>query len=206
MQKVEPEATLFVVDDDAAVAAALVELGEMIGLNTETFASAQEFLDAVDETRPGCLVLDVRMRGMSGIQLQKRLTERQIELPTIVISGHADVRMAVEAMRAGAVTFLEKPFRMQELIDHIHEAVERDSANRRQRELRAAAKQRLSALTAKEREVFDLVAAGNTNAEIAAELGLSSRAIEDRRARVMKKLQLDSLAEVIELSKSLTKT
>ncbi len=201
----EPETTLFVVDDDSAVAAAVSELGEMIGLNTESFAFAQDFLDAFDETRPGCLVLDVRMRGMSGIQLQKWLTERQIDIPTIVISGHADVRMAVEAMRAGAVTFLEKPFRMQELIDHIHEAVERDNANRRRREIQAAAKQRLSVLTDKEREVFDLVAAGNTNAEIAEELGLSSRAIEDRRARLLKKLQLESLAEVIELSKTVTK-
>lgn len=178
----------------------------MIGIKVESFASAQDFLDAFDETRPGCLVLDVRLRGMSGIQLQKWLTERQINIPTIVISGYADVRTVVEAMRAGAITFLEKPFRMQELIDHIHEAVERDNANRRQRDIQAAAEKRLSALTAKEREVFDLVAVGKTNSEIAAELRLSSRAVEDRRAKVMKKLQLESLAEVIELSRAVTKT
>jgi FixJ family two-component response regulator len=193
------EPTVFLVDDDPMIVAALKDLVEMLGLNCSCFHSATEFLEAYHPTGPGCLVLDVRMPGMSGLELQKELTARGFELPTIVITGFADVRIAVEAMKAGAVEFLEKPFRTQELCDHIQKVMKLAVAGWEHRQQRAEVERHLSALTGAEKQVLGLIVAGKTNRLMAAELDLSVRTIEDRRARLMRKLGVRSRAELIEL-------
>ena len=194
------EATVFIVDDDPAVTRSLTQLVELIDLKAEAFLSADEFLQAYKSTGPACLVLDVRMPGMSGLELQKEMTNRGIDLPTIIITAHGEVRMVVEAMKAGAMEFLEKPFRTQELCDHIQTAVRLDGRRWRRKREREKVDGRLAELTSAEREVMDLVVAGKTNKMIAEGLGLSVRAIEDRRARLMKKLGVNSRAELLELA------
>jgi len=193
------EPTVFLVDDDPMIVAALKDLVGLLGLNCRSFHSAAEFLEAYRPSGPGCLVLDVRMPGMSGLELQKELTARGIDLPTIVITGFADVRIAVEAMKAGAVEFLEKPFRTQELCDHIQKAIKLAVARWEQRQQRAEVERQLSALTRAEKQVLALIVAGKTNRLMATELDLSVRTIEDRRARLMRKLGVRSRAELIEL-------
>lgn len=197
-----PEPTVYIVDDDAAIIKALSELVELIHLRAESYRSAAEFLDAYEPACPGCLVLDVRMPGMSGLELQKRLLQSKISLPIIMITGHGDVRMAVEAMNAGAFNFLEKPFRTQELCDNIQEAVGLDIQRWRSRQEQADSDRRIARLTPAERTVMDLVVAGKTNKMIAAHLGLSVRAVEDRRARMMRKLEVTSRSELLELGVS----
>lgn len=190
------EPTIFVVDDDAAVGRALASAGKVLGLPVRVFASAAEFLAAyVDE--PGCLVLDIRMPGMTGLELQQKLADDGVNIPIVMISGHADVRIAVEAMTLGAVTLLEKPFRLDELLASIRKAIDKDTSARAERQKIADVDARMSALTAKEREVLDLIAAGKTNREMADALGLSVRAVEDRRARLMKKVNAGSVAELV---------
>lgn len=196
---VDVQPTLFVVDDDPAVSRALASAVHILGLPVRSFGSALEFLEAYDRTVPGCLVLDIKMPGMTGLELQKKLADEGIALPIVMISGHADVRIAVEAMERGAITLLEKPFRLDELIGKIREALERDAVTRAVQTRRAEAEAKLTALTFKEREVLELIAAGKTNKEIATALHLSIRAVEDRRSRVMKKLQVQSLAELVQL-------
>jgi len=193
------EATVFVVDDDPAVIEVLEDLVELIGLKAQSYRSAGEFLAGYERTGPACLVLDVRMPGMSGLELQKRLRGAGETIPIIIITGHADIRMAVDAMKAGACEFLEKPFRTQELCDSIQKAVrlDRDAWERRRRQ--EEAERRMAQLTAAEREVMEMVFAGKTNRVIAEELGLSLRAVEDRRARMMKKLGIESRSELVEL-------
>jgi FixJ family two-component response regulator len=190
--------TLFVVDDDAAVGRALRSAGKLLGLPVRAFASAAEFLAAYHD-EPGCLVLDIRMPGMTGLELQRKLADDGVGIPVVMISGHADVRIAVEAMTLGAVTLLEKPFRLDELLTHVRKALEHDRAARAARERAADADARLAALTAKEREVLEMIAAGKTNREMADELGLSLRAVEDRRARLMKKVAARSVVELVGL-------
>ena len=192
------EPTIFVVDDDAAVGRALQSAGKLLGRPVRAFASAAEFLAAYADD-PGCLVLDIRMPGMTGLELQRKLADDGITIPVVMISGHADVRIAVEAMTLGAVTLLEKPFRLDELLAHVRKALEKDATTRAVRQQSADADQRLAALTAKEREVLELIAAGNTNREMADALGLSVRAVEDRRARLMKKVNAGSVAELVKL-------
>lgn len=189
---------IFVVDDDAAVARALASAGKALGYPVRAFASAAEFLAAYSDD-PGCLVLDIRMPGMTGLELQRKLADDGARIPIVMISGHADVRIAVEAMTLGAVTLLEKPFRLDELLASVRKALERDAAARADRQKSADAEQRLAALTLKEREVLELVAAGKTNREMADALGLSVRAVEDRRARLMKKVNAGSVAELVKL-------
>ena len=155
--------TIFIVDDDAAVRDALKLLLRSVGQAVETFGSAQEFLDAYSEDRPGCLVLDIRMPGMSGLELQQKLNEKHSILPIIFITGHGDVPMAVEAMQAGAVDFIQKPFRDQDLIDRINQALEKDSSNRAALGERNDIRRRLDTLTPREREVLDLVVHGKAN-------------------------------------------
>lgn len=195
----KPEPTLFVVDDDPAVSRALVSVGQLLGLKVSAFASPQEFLRIHDPAQPGCLVLDIKMPGMTGLELQQKLAERGSRIPIIMISGHADVRIAVEVMSRGALTLLEKPFLLDELITHIRRAIELDASNRLAQASLAEAEVRLSQLTPKEREVFELVASGKSNKQMAALLHLSVRAVEDRRARLMKKLGVVSLAELVKL-------
>jgi FixJ family two-component response regulator len=191
--------TVFVVDDDAPVRDALKLLLRSVGHNVECFASAQEFLDAYHDDRPGCLVLDVRMPGMSGLELQERLNERRAILPIIFITGHGDVPMAVEALQAGALDFLQKPFRDQELLDRIAKALEKDTVNRRELiELRAIA-ERFADLTPRERKVMELVTQGKANKVIAGDLDISQRTVEIHRARVMEKTRASSLAHLVRM-------
>lgn len=191
--------TIFIVDDDAAVRDALKLLLRSVGQAVETFGSAQEFLDAYSEDRPGCLVLDIRMPGMSGLELQQKLNERHSILPIIFITGHGDVPMAVEAMQAGAVDFIQKPFRDQDLIDRINQALEKDSSNRAALGERNDIRRRLDTLTPREREVLDLVVHGKANKVIAGDLKLSQRTVEIHRARVMEKMQASSLAHLVRM-------
>jgi FixJ family two-component response regulator len=191
--------TIFVVDDDAAVRDALKLLLRSVGHAVETFGSAQEFLDAYGEDRAGCLVLDIRMPGMSGLELQQKLNEKHSIQPNIFITGHGDVPMAVEAMQAGAVDFIQKPFRDQDLIDRINQALEKDSSNRAALGERNDIRRRLETLTPREREVLDLVVHGKANKVIAGDLKLSQRTVEIHRARVMEKMQASSLAHLVRM-------
>ncbi|MBI3463967.1 MAG: response regulator transcription factor [Planctomycetes bacterium] len=190
--------TVFIVDDDTAVRESLCDLVQAIGLNVETHAGAQEFLDAYDPARPGCLVVDVRMPGMSGLALQEQLAARGVRIPLIMITGHADVPMAVRTMERGAFDFLEKPFRAQVLLDQIQRAIQRDQQIRQQERRRAQIAGRMALLTPRERAVLDRVLEGRANKVIAAQLGISKRTVEVHRAQVMHKLEVDSLAELMQ--------
>lgn len=193
--------TIFVVDDDAAVRRAIASAGKLMGHAVKQFAGAAEFLATFDSSRPGCLVLDLKMPGMTGIELQQRLVDEGVALPIIVVSGHADVRIAVDVMTRGALTLLEKPFRLEELLAKLRLALEQDEKNREKAKEQAESDAKLAGLTAKEREVLEGIAAGKMNREIAEELGLSLRAVEDRRARLMKKVQARSVAELVQVLK-----
>lgn len=191
--------TIFVVDDDSAVRDALKLLLRSVGQSVETYGAGQEFLEAYSEDRPGCLVLDIRMPGMSGLELQQKLNEKHSILPIIFITGHGDVPMAVEAMQAGAVDFIQKPFRDQDLIDRINQALEKDTSNRAALGERNDIRRRLETLTPREREVLDLVVHGKANKVIAGDLKLSQRTVEIHRARVMEKMQASSLAHLVRM-------
>ncbi len=192
--------TVYIVDDDEAVLKGLRLLVKSIGVNVETFASAEDFLTAFDPYRPGCLVLDVRMRGMSGLQLQEVLAERGASLPIIFITGHGDIPMAVGAMKHGAVDFIEKPFRDQVLLDRINDALRKDGDERRELSEIREIHQRLDSLTAKEREALELIVAGKPNKEIASSLGVTTKAIEARRAKLMSKMQAETAADLVRMA------
>ena len=196
------EATVFVVDDDPAVRESLEYLIESVGLNVASYATAQGFLDAFDPSKPGCLVLDVRMPGISGLDLLDALAERKALLPVIIITGHADVPMAVRAMKTGAVDFIEKPFNDQVLLDRVQRAIDEDSKTRVERSQAESIAAKRATLTPRELEVMDLVVAGHSNKDIAAKLGLSQKTVEAHRAHVMQKMQADSLAELVRQSVS----
>lgn len=191
--------TVFIVDDDTAVRDALKFLLRSVGHPVEAFASAQDFLDAYRDDRPGCLVLDIRMPGMSGLELQEKLVERRSIVPIIFITGHGDVPMAVEAMQAGAMDFIQKPFRDQDLLDRINQALEKDATNRAALGELNVIRERLASLTPREREVMDLVVHGKANKVIAGDLDLSQRTVEIHRARVMEKMQASSLAHLVRM-------
>lgn len=188
---------VYVVDDDDAVRSAMQLLIDSIGLACETFASAVEFLAAYDAERLCCLVSDIRMPGMSGLELQQLLNERQIDIPLIFITGHGDVSMAVSAMKSGAVDFLQKPFRDQDLIDRIQKALQQDKAHRTSRAEANWIRERLKTLTPRETEVMERVVQGQANKVIAMDLGVSQRTVELHRARVMHKLGMRSLADLV---------
>jgi FixJ family two-component response regulator len=194
---VRAEPTIFVVDDDAGVSRALASAGAQLGHPVRAFPSAADFLAAHDPAAPGCLVLDIKMPGMTGLELQRKLADDGSRLPVVMVSGHADVRIAVEAMTLGALTLLEKPFRLDELISHLRAALARDAAVRSTQSRQDAAAARLASLTPKEREVLERIARGQTNKDIASELALSVRAVEDRRARLMKKMDARSVADLV---------
>jgi FixJ family two-component response regulator len=199
------QSTVFIVDDDEAVRDSLSWLMQSVGLSTETFASADAFLQGYgEEDRPGCLILDIRMPGMSGLELQSVLKEQGFRLPLLIISGHADVPMAVRALKAGAFDFIEKPFNDQLLLDIVQRAIEHD---RQQRESHAQLDEwraRLQSLTPREREVLDLVVGGAPNKIISSELGVSLKTVEAHRARVMDKLQADSLSQLVRMTLTVT--
>jgi len=190
-------ATVFVVDDDHAVRDSVKELVESVGLNAETFSSAEDFLAAYDAGRAGCLVLDIRMARISGLGLQSRLNEMKARIPIIFITAHADVPMVVEAMRAGAMGFVTKPYREQELLDNINDAISRDAAARGDSNRQSHYEQMLSGLTGRESEVMQLAMEGLSSKTIAQRLGISHRTVELHRSRVLEKFGLSSTAELM---------
>jgi FixJ family two-component response regulator len=192
-------ATVFVVDDDEAVRGSLKLLLKALSLPVQAYASAPEFLAAFDPSRSGCLVLDIRMPGMSGLELQEELNSRGAMLPIIFITGHGDVPMAVEAMQRGAMDFLQKPFRDQDLLDRINKALDKDRAGRELLGNRERIRERIAGLTPREREVMALVARGNANKVIAGDLELSQRTVEIHRAHVMEKMGANSLAHLVRM-------
>ncbi len=196
----EPDGIVFVVDDDAAMRRSLGNLLRSVGLRVEAFASAQELLLAKRPDVPGCLVLDVRMPGPSGLDLQKRMAETDVEIPIIFITGHGDIPMTVQAMKAGAVAFLTKPFRDQDLLDAIHQALERDRKGREQRTEIDELRRRFESLTRREREVMGLVVAGLLNKQIAGEVGTSETTVKVHRRQAMEKMGAGSLAELVRMA------
>jgi two-component system, LuxR family, response regulator FixJ len=194
---------VFVVDDDDPVRDAIGMLLETVDIPFQAFASAQAFLEAYDPACPGCLVLDIRMPGVSGLELQQRLIEMDARIPIIFITGHGDVPMAVEAMKRGAVDFIRKPFRDQELLDRIQEALQLESGQRAEFEAVEDLRGRLSALTPREREVFERVAGGQANKVVAIELGISERTVEIHRSQVMHKTGARSLADLVRMKLNL---
>ena len=193
----EDRAVVFVVDDDPSMRRSLESLLRSVGHEVRLFSSAQEFMQAARPDAPGCLVLDVRLPGMSGLTFQQELTKAGVALPVIFITGHGDVPMTVRAMKAGAVEFLTKPFDDQVLLDAIHAAIERDRARRREAARLAALQARYKELTERERQVMRLVVAGRVNKEIAAELGLSVVTVKVHRGQVMRKMLARSVAELV---------
>jgi FixJ family two-component response regulator len=191
--------TVFVVDDDEGVRNSLRFLLKSVGLASHALGSASEFLDTYRPSQPGCLVLDVRMPGMSGLELQEQLNVRGAVIPVIFITGHGDIPMAVEAMQQGAFDFLQKPFRDQDLIDRVQRALERDTTNRAALDQHARIRERLDSLTPREREVLALMTRGKPNKIMAAELGVSQRTVEIHRARVMEKSGAASLAQLVRM-------
>lgn len=194
------DVTVFVVDDDQAIRNSLQWLIESVGMQVSTYDSAQAFLDAYYPGRAGCLLLDVRMPGISGLELQGYLNKREIRLPVIIITGHGDVAMAVKAMKAGAVDFIEKPFDDEALLNSIRRGLQYDEKQRHHRVQRADLAARLAELTPREHEVMSMVTDGKSNREIAAALGVSAKTVEVHRARVMDKMRADSLAELVRLA------
>jgi FixJ family two-component response regulator len=197
---ISSDAIVFVVDDDPSVRSALKRLIKSVGLKVTTFTSAQEFLDHDHSDIPSCLVLDIRMPGLSGLELQDQMAAAGLNMPIIFITGHGNIPTSVRAMKAGAVDFLEKPFDDQALLDAIHQAIEKDKkAKREQTEIREI-KQRVASLTTREYEVFSLVITGMLNKQIAFELGTSEKTIKVHRARVMQKMHAESLADLVRLA------
>jgi FixJ family two-component response regulator len=193
------EPTVFIIDDDRGVRNSIRELLLSVGLAAETFDSAQAYLDAFDETRPGCLVLDVRMAHMSGLALQTKLVEMGARIPIVFISGHGDIAMAVAAIKRGAVDFVKKPYHEQQLLEAINEALARDAEQRAPRgsgNERGEPAMQVNALTPREREIMDLALMGQPSKVIAAQLGISYRTVELHRSRLLEKLGVDSIAEL----------
>ena len=192
--------TVFIVDDDASVRAALARVVRRAGWNAEACASAREFIGRYDPAQPGCLVLDVSMPEVDGLELQGQLRALGDPSPIVFLTGHADVAMSVAAMRAGAVNFLTKPVSGKDLVEAVREATARDAAERRERALHEQARSRLASLSTREREVLERVVAGRLNKQIAAELGAAEKTIKVHRARVMDKMAAASLAELVRLA------
>ncbi len=197
MAKYEP--TVFIVDDDEAVLKGLRLLIKSVKLNVETYLSAQEFMDSYDPAQPGCLVLDVRMPGMSGLELQETLLKKKISIPIILLSGHGDVSMAVQAMRKGAVDFLEKPFNAQVFLDRVHNAIATDTKARKKQAERDKVLARLSQLSEREHKVAAFITAGKTNKEIAFEFDISRRAAAFHRTHILEKMQVKTNTELAQV-------
>ena len=198
----DAEATVFIVDDDEAVRESLGRLMESVGLASQSYPDAQAFLDDYDERRPGCLLLDIRMPGKSGLELQQQLVADGIKIPVIIISAHGDVEKAVQAMKAGAVDFIRKPYQGQILLDRIREALKLDEKVRQQERQRAEMADRVALLTPREREIMILLVAGKRPKQIAFELGLSRKTVDVHRGHIMTKMRADSLVELARMAQA----
>jgi len=199
----DADAIVFVVDDDSSIREAIKSLVSLVGLRVETFGTAQEFLRNERPDLPGCVVLDVELPGLSGLDLQRELAAHGIKLPIIFITGYGDIPMSVRAMKAGATEFLTKPFQDQDLLDAIQQALERDRAARRHSGEIAELRQRFEALTSREREVMNMVVAGMLNKQIGFELGISEVTVKIHRGRVMTKMGAQSLADLVRMTERL---
>jgi RNA polymerase sigma factor (sigma-70 family) len=196
----ETRSIVFVVDDDASVREGLRSLIRSVGLQVELFATAQEFLQRKRPDAPSCLVLDVRLPGISGLDFQRKLAEAKIPIPIIFITGHGDIPMSVRAMKAGAIEFLTKPFRDQDLLDAVQVAVERDRKRREEEAELAILRERFELLTPREREVLPLVVSGLPNKQIAAEIGTSETTVKVHRSQLMRKMYAESLPELVRMA------
>jgi FixJ family two-component response regulator len=199
----EPKATVYVVDDDPSVRAAVKRLIESTGLPVQAFATAREFLNSKRPDTPGCLILDVCLPGLTGLDLQRELTAEGLHLPVIFLTGHGDIPMTVQALKAGAVEFLTKPFRNQDLLQAVGQAVEQDCTARQQRAKLAQLRERYDRLTAREHDVLELVVSGMLNKQIARELGTSEVTVKRHRGQMMEKMQAKSVADLVRMTDKL---
>ena len=195
--------TVFIVDDDRGLRQAIQDLVESVGLRAESFASGEDFLRAKRMNRPSCLVLDVRLPQMSGLDFQQRLTEAGIQIPIIFITAHGDIPMSVRALKSGALEFLTKPFRDQDLLDAIHQALERDRVAREQQSEIHNLQERVRTLTAREQEVMNLVVSGMLNKQIASEIGTSEATVKIHRGNVMRKMKAGSVVDLVRMADKL---
>lgn len=198
--------TVFVVDDDASMREALKNLLRSVGHEVETFGNAQEFLSSYRSDAPGCLILDVRLPGLSGLDLQRQLAEANVHLPIVFITGHGDIQMSVRAIKAGAVEFLTKPFRDQDLLDAVQQAVDRDRVTRAEQAEMTDLRARYESLSPREKEVMGLVVNGRLNKQIAGEIGTSEATVKLHRGNLMQKMRADSLADLIRMAERLSPT